>query len=462
MNDDRRPTPPRSKRRPDQRLTSRRPPRHASGQGDAVEQFAGQLGTQVPDALRFAGVPLVTAALVAGGTGVAQAAPQTAGPQPGAAPAGLDLVTVVPGAVQAKYTVKAGDTVSHIAVRTGVPARTILSANGLPASGLIRIGQTLVLPGYQAPAATTTKKPAAKPAAKPAKPATATYVIASGDTLQSIASRYKITVAGIARANSLADIHLIHPGKKLVLPGVAAPAKTTKTAPKSASPAKTTNAAAKQTYVVREGDSLSGISGAKKVPLATILDLNKLTRASVIHPGQKLLLPADAKPKVPNTFLGRTYPDAVAQAAATNRATLAAAKVPSRTKMRAMVATRAKSMGVDPALALAIAYQESGFNQRAVSPANAIGTMQVLPGTGVWAGDLVGRKLDLLKAEDNVTAGVAVLAALLARADDDDAIAGYYQGLASVLSKGMYKDTKAYVANITAHRKKFAKELAAG
>ncbi len=86
--------------------------------------------------------------------------------------------------------------------------------------------------------------------------------------------------------------------------------------------------------------------------------------------------------------------------------------------------------------------------------------MQVIPRTGIWASDLVGRKLDLLQPKDNVTAGVAVLAALLARAEEDQAIAGYYQGLGSVQSRGMFEDTKAYVANVQAHRKRFAAELA--
>ena len=101
-------------------------------------------------------------------------------------------------------------------------------------------------------------------------------------------------------------------------------------------------------------------------------------------------------------------------------------------------------MGVDPALALAFAYQESGFNQRAVSPANAIGTMQVIPSSGEWASDLVGRKLNLLDPYDNATAGVAIIRQLIATSKDlDNAIAGYYQGQYSVSKYGMYDDTKA-------------------
>ena len=113
-------------------------------------------------------------------------------------------------------------------------------------------------------------------------------------------------------------------------------------------------------------------------------------------------------------------------------------------------------MGVDPALALAIAYQESGFNHTAVSPANAIGTMQVIPSSGQWASDLVGRPLNLLDPDDNVVAGVAILRQLLRISPDlSSAIAGYYQGAASVRRNGMFADTRRYVAAIQTHMTRF-------
>ncbi len=406
--------------------------------------MADQIGGQMPLALRVAGVPLITAALMATTHTPAHAvaAAQPSGPLEG----GRLLTTPgrgpVQAAVPATYTVKPGDTVTHISARTRIPVQAIMTANHLPASGLLLIGQQLVLPGLKVTPAT--------------KPPALAYQVRPGDTVLGIAGRHKISAAAIVAANRLRSADLIHPGQRLTLPGVSRPASPPTTA-KPAAPERPPT----RTYVVKSGDSLIGISQSQKVPLATVLKLNALEEASVIHPGQKLLLPAPPKPKVPNTFLGRTYPDAVAQAAAANRATLAKRAVPSRGEMRAMVIKTARAMGVDPALAMGVAYQESGFNQRAVSPANAIGTMQVIPSTGKWASDLVGRKLDLLLPQDNVTAGVAVLAALLARADQDDAIAGYYQGLASVRSRGMYKDTKAYVASVKAHRARFAKELAA-
>jgi N-acetylmuramoyl-L-alanine amidase len=190
---------------------------------------------------------------------------------------------------------------------------------------------------------------------------------------------------------------------------------------------------------------------------------------SIIYPGSKLVIPgasaqpapaapqAPAAPLVPSSFLGFSYPAAVVSSANENKALLNASPVPSREEMKNIVTDTARRMGVDPSLALAFAFQESGFNQRAVSPANAIGTMQVIPSSGQWASDLVGRKLNLLDPYDNATAGVAIIRQLLATSKDQDtAIAGYYQGQYSVSKYGMYDDTKAYLAAIKAHQKNFS------
>ncbi len=52
--------------------------------------------------------------------------------------------------------------------------------------------------------------------------------------------------------------------------------------------------------------------------------------------------------------------------------------------MRRVVVRIARQHGVDPHLALAVAWQESGWQQRRISSAGAIGVMQVLPGTARW------------------------------------------------------------------------------
>src|SRR3712207_990545 len=120
-----------------------------------------------------------------------------------------------------------------------------------------------------------------------------------------------------------------------------------------------------------------------------------------------------------------------------------------------MIVDTARDLGVDPSIPLAVAHQESGFQQRVVSPADAIGVMQVIPSTGDWMSQLAGRRLDLLDTRDNVYAGVLLLRWLTRAAPLDQAIAGYYQGLGSVRRNGMYADTKPYVANILSLRRMY-------
>jgi soluble lytic murein transglycosylase-like protein len=238
--------------------------------------------------------------------------------------------------------------------------------------------------------------------------------------------------------------------------GPAAPAAPATAAPGTPTATATTTTT---TYTVASGDSLSSIAARYHTTVAAIAAANGIKNQSFIRIGQVLAVQvtATATPLVGDTFAGRTYPAPVVAAANANRATLLAIGVPTKSQMRALVASAATSMGVDPALALAVAYQESGFDQSQVSPANAIGTMQVIPSSGQWASDLVGRNLNLLDPRDNVTAGVAILKSLVRNSPDlPSAIAAYYQGSASVQQNGMFSDTRLYVANIRALMPRFA------
>ena len=84
-------------------------------------------------------------------------------------------------------------------------------------------------------------------------------------------------------------------------------------------------------------------------------------------------------------------------------------------------------------LALAIAWQESGWQQRRVSSAGALGVMQVMPDTGRWMRWYAGRKLRLRDTHDNIMAGMLTLRTLRSWTTyDNNAIAAYYQGLGAV------------------------------
>ena len=123
--------------------------------------------------------------------------------------------------------------------------------------------------------------------------------------------------------------------------------------------------------------------------------------------------------------------------------------------MRRVIVRTARRHHIEPASALAIAWQESGWQQRRISPAGAIGALQVMPDTGRWMSMYVDRRLNLYGLGDNVTAGVVLFRVLRAETSWRRSVAAYYQGLGALRRHGMYRDTKHYTRNVTALRKRF-------
>jgi soluble lytic murein transglycosylase-like protein len=285
---------------------------------------------------------------------------------------------------------------------------------------------------------------------------TSTIRVRSGDTLSGIAAGHHTTVDILRGLNHIAaDTDLIQVGQRLLIPAAAPAVARTVTPQPVAKPVPTTRIV---TYVVRSGDNLTAISRHYKVAMTAVSTRNHLGKDGMIFTGQHLQIEVPVVVKnASNTFAGRTYPPATVAAANQHRASLARLGQPSQAQIRALILSTAKQWGLDPALALAVGWQESGFQQRVVSPADAIGVMQVVPSTGDYISTyLAHRRLDLLDPQDNITAGVALLRALTKAAPVDKAIAGYYQGLGSVLTRGMYADTKAYVASVQRLRSQFA------
>ncbi|MEH0110151.1 LysM peptidoglycan-binding domain-containing protein [Tersicoccus sp. MR15.9] len=367
-------------------------------------------------------------------------------------------------AVPSRYTVQRGDSVWAIASRYGLNPTSVLALNRLTGASVIHPGQVLRLTGtVSAPARRAAAAP--RPAsAAPATPSTS-YTVRSGDTLSAIAARHGIGLSSLLAANGLTMSSIIYPGQHLRLSGSQAPRVVASTAKPAPKPAAKPAAAPSGRYTIRSGDTLGGIANRHGISLQSLLNANHMTVRTIIYAGRTLVIPGrgttvapqSSSTKVPSTFLHYTYPKDVVADANKNKAALLAAHLPSPAQMQQIVASTARSMGVNPALAMAFAYQESGFSASAVSPANAIGVMQVIPSSGEWASQLVGRHLNLLNPYDNVTAGVAIIRSLVRSSKDlDHAIGSYYQGQGSLAQHGFFSDTRAYVNAVKAHMKRFS------
>ncbi len=117
---------------------------------------------------------------------------------------------------------------------------------------------------------------------------------------------------------------------------------------------------------------------------------------------------------------------------------------------RQLVEAAAKKYGLPPQLVHSIARAESGYNQKAVSKAGALGIMQLMPGTARVLG------ADPADPAANVDAGTRFLRDLLLKYQDDDyqvrkALAAYNAGPGAVDKYGgvpPYRETIDYVRRV--------------
>jgi soluble lytic murein transglycosylase-like protein len=277
------------------------------------------------------------------------------------------------------------------------------------------------------------------------------HTVMPGETLWGIAAANNLTTRTVAVYNGVPEDHHVILGSTLRVPTVeegAAALQGTAAAPAATTTASTGAPAPQGAYVVRWGDTLSGLAAGAGVSLADMAAMNGLDPAGLLLEGTVLKLPA-----------GAPAPARASEPAPAAHVVPAASPAPTPARLSAGdVQSVAAEHGVSPSLAAAIAWQESGFNNSMVSDANARGVMQVMPGTWDWVqSNLAQRPLDPSSATDNVHAGVLYLKQLLASTggDENSAIAGYYQGLASVQKQGLYDDTERYVANVQALRSRF-------
>lgn len=172
------------------------------------------------------------------------------------------------------YTVRAGDTLSGIAARFGTTYQAIMRANNL-SSTLIVPGQRLAIP--------LSSSGGGQPGSRPTAAAGTRYSVRSGDTLWSIATRFGITVEELKQANNIVSNTIIA-GQSLRIP----PAGTFQSSTDAATAAATSPCS--QTYLVRRGDTLSGIAQKCHTTVAALKFANSLA-GDGIWTGQRLIIP---------------------------------------------------------------------------------------------------------------------------------------------------------------------------
>jgi membrane-bound lytic murein transglycosylase D len=182
-----------------------------------------------------------------------------------------------------RYAVRNGDTVNSIAKQFGTTADHLRDLNGLGSATAIQVGSELRVPSAVSALPPKVAMAAARVDAR-AGPSRvrAVHVVRRGDTLSSIAKRHGMSVATLARLNGISQSRTIRAGQRLSISARGAAGPGTGTAQTTASDGR------KVTYVVRRGDTLSGIARTLRVSITSLRSWNELEHDS-LRPGQRLV-----------------------------------------------------------------------------------------------------------------------------------------------------------------------------
>lgn len=130
------------------------------------------------------------------------------------------------------------------------------------------------------------------------------YTVQKNDSLIGIANRAGVSLADLLAANRFTKSSVIVPGQVIKLPDHAS------------APAPSNSSSGATSYTVKKGDSLTAIAARVKVSLTALLNANKFTKASVIHPGQVITLPSGAILPASTSATSSTTVDAPATSSA--------------------------------------------------------------------------------------------------------------------------------------------------
>lgn len=245
-----------------------------------------------------------------------------------------------------------------------------------------------------------------------------TYVVKPGDTLSGIAVRAGVSVRALTHANRITDPNRVFAGQSLSLPsGVAAAA-----------------APAPRSHVVASGDNLSRIAARYSTTVGAIADANGLPDADHLRVGQRLAIPTVTG--LPARLLAS----------------------PARMALIPHFQRWSIANNIDPALVMAIAWHESGWQNGVVSSAGAIGIGQLLPTTARFVStELIGVALDPTVPEHNIRLTARYVRFLLGKTGGnvDRALAFYFQGAGSVARRGLLGVTEQYIAVVKNLRPRF-------
>jgi hypothetical protein len=198
-------------------------------------------------------------------------------------------------------------------------------------------------------------------------------------------------------------------------------------------------------YTVLSGNTLGGISLYYHTSIWSIAHANHIFNINHISVAQRLCIPTTASGQTAKSASGLLSKGGTSYLLERS----SSQQVPTLLKQ---AATR---HGLPEALLLAIAWQESGWNQQVIAHDGGIGIMQIMPSTAQGLNTQVNGHYDPYKLNDNIELGAIYLHSLWQGFQGNEAkvISAYNQGGSSVSNHGICNWP--YVHNVQALMKQY-------
>ena len=222
-----------------------------------------------------------------------------------------------------------------------------------------------------------------------------------------------------------------------------------------------------QSYVVQPGDTLWAISQANGLTVAQLAAANDINPNNILPIGRHLFIPSASSSSSSNQSNQSNQPSQ--SSSGSNPWTFCSTftpnsgpwgqlpqvlqESPSRLALEPLFEHWASYYGLSLPLLEAIAWQESGWQQDAVSSAGAIGTGQLMPATAAFVSStIIGERMNIHSTSDNIRMSAA-FSSYLADLEGNSrcmTIAAYYEGPLNLSQYGVFTESQAYVASVEA------------
>jgi soluble lytic murein transglycosylase-like protein len=196
-------------------------------------------------------------------------------------------------------------------------------------------------------------------------------------------------------------------------------------------------------YTVRPGDTLGGVARHYRSNIWTIARANYIYNVNLIFINQRLCLPISN-----SGFAGGRSAGLLSNGGAVRWYAYDALEWSNQAQTIRLIRRIAGLHGIPDNLMLAIAWQESNWNQHVISRDGGIGVMQIMPYTATWLNSIAGTRNDPYTLWGNLNLGATYLSWLWRqfRGNWTSIISAYNEGDYAVSHWGIYN--WGYVNNV--------------